>query len=159
MLVIGTFEHSIELEQALAVLEHSGVSRNHIMVVPMDTDPKPPIQYIGKSRDRYYKSIEVGMASATASAVIGISIGFILPWGPIFWALIFAFIGFAIGFGIFLITNKDKDSHRHLPKKLPEITVIVQCSEDQSILVMETMWKYRVLTVGRHLEPSFNQLR
>ena len=152
LLVIGTFEHSIELEQALAVLEHSGISRNHILVVPMDTDPTPPIQYIGKSRDRYYKGIEVGMACATASSVLGISIGFILTWGPIIWALIFAIFAFAIGFGIIQLISKD--NHRHLPKKLPEITVIVQCSEVQSILIMETMWKYRVLTVGRAPEPS-----
>lgn len=92
------------------------------------------------------------MACATASSVIGISIGFVLRWGPILWALIFALIGFAIAFGIFMLTNKD--NHRHLPKKLPEITVIVQCLEDQSILVMETMWKYRVITVGRASEPS-----
>lgn len=152
MLVIGTFEHSIELEEALVVLEHNGISRNHILVVPMDTDSTPPSQYIGKSRDRLYKGTEVGMACATASSVIGISIGFVLTWGPIIWALIFALIGFAIAFGIFMLTNKD--NHRHLPKKLPEITVIVQCLEDQSILVMETMWKYRVITVGRASEPS-----
>lgn len=152
MLVIGTFEHSIELEEALVVLEHNGISRTHILVVPMDTDSTPPSQYIGKSRDRLYKGIEVGMACATASSVIGISIGFVLTWGPIIWALIFALIGFAIAFGIFMLTNMN--SHRHLPKKLPEITVIVQCLEDQSILVMETMWKYRVMTVGRASEPT-----
>lgn len=118
----------------------------------MDTDPKTPIQFISKSRDLYYKGIEVGIACATASSVIGTSIGFILAWGPVFWGLIAAFIGFTTGFGIYLLVKKG--SHRHLPKKLPEITVIVQCPEDQSILVMETMWKYRVLTVGRAQEPS-----
>lgn len=133
-------------------MEHSGISRNHILVVPMDTDPKTPIQFISKSRDLYYKGIEVGIACATASSVIGTSIGFILAWGPVFWGLIAAFIGFTTGFGIYLLVKKG--SHRHLPKKLPEITVIVQCPEDQSILVMETMWKYRVLTVGRAQEPS-----
>lgn len=147
MLIIGTFEHSIELEQALAVLEHSGISRNHILVVLMDTDPGPPIQPIGKSRGRYYKGIEVGMACATASSVIGTSVGFVLKWGPIFWALITAFAGFTIGFGIYLFANKGK--HRQLPKKFPEITVIVQCPQDQSTQVKEIMWKYYALTVGQ----------
>ena len=152
LLVFGNFEHSLELEQALAVLEQNGVSRRHIMVVQMETDPKSPLQYIGKSRDRYYKGIEVGMACATASAVVGISIGFVLTWGPILWALICAFVGFTIGFGIYLLANKN--NYRHLPKKLPEVTVIVQCPEAQSERVMEIMWKYSVLTVGRAPEPS-----
>lgn len=152
MLVIGTFEHSIELEQLLATLEYSSISRNYILVVPMVIDPKSPTQFISKSRDLYSKGIEVGIACATASSVVGTSIGFILTWGPIFWGLIAAFIGFTIGFGLYLLAKKG--TLRHLPKTLPEITVIVQCPEDQSALVMETMWKYRVLTVGRALEPS-----
>ena len=152
MLVIGTFEHSIELEQVLAVLEHRGISRKHIMVVPMDTDPKTSTLFTGKSQDFYYKGIEVGVACATASSVIGTSIGFILALGPVFWGLAAALMGFAIGFGIYAFARKG--NLRRLPKKLPEITVIVQCMEEQSLLVEETMWKYSVLTVGRAPEPT-----
>lgn len=89
----------------------------------------------------------MGIACATASCVIGTSVGFILALGPVFWGLTAAFVGFVIGFGTYLLVRKG--SHRHLPKKLPEITVIVQCSEEQSIVVMETMWRYSVLTVGQ----------
>lgn len=152
MLIIGTFEHSLELEQVLAVLEHNGIARKHMLVIPMDTEPTPPVRFITKARDFYTKGIEVGMACATGSAVIGTCVGFILPWGPIFVGLIAAAIGFTIAFGIYFLINKG--THRHLPKKLPEITIIVQCLEEQSILVMETMWEYRVLTVGRAPEPS-----
>lgn len=152
MLIIGTFEHSVELEQALVVLEHSGISRKYIMVVPMDIDPQNPTQFISNAHERYYKGIEVGIACATASSVIGTSVGFILAMGPVFWGLTAACVGFAIGFGIYLLVRKG--SHRHLPKRLPEITVIVQCSKDQSILVMETMSRYRVLTVGQVRDSS-----
>ena len=148
MLVIGTFEHSIELELFLATLEkQDGLSRNQILVVPMDIDPKSPTQFISKSRDLYSKAFEVGMAGATASSVVGTSVGFILKWGPIFWGLIAALIGFSIGFGIYVLAKKG--TYRNLPNKLPEITIIVQCEEEKSIIVMENMWKHRVLTVGR----------
>lgn len=152
MLIIGTFENSIELEQALAVLEHHGISEKQMLVVPMDTDPIVPNQYIGRSRDVYYKSVEVGMAGATLASIFGASAGFALKWGPIFWGLIAAFTGFSTGFGIYFLINRGK--HRRLPQKLPEVTVIVQCSEDQSALVKETMWHYRVLTVGQTASPS-----
>ena len=148
MLVFGTFEHSIELELFLTTLEkHDGISRDHILVVPMDTDPKPHIQLISKSRDLYSKGFEVGMAAATASSVVGTSVGFILQWGPIVWGLLSALIGFTIGFGIYFLAKKS--SYRKLPNRLPEITVIVQCDEEKSRIVMENMWKHRVLTVGK----------
>ena len=89
------------------------------------------------------------MACATASSVVGTSVGFILKWGPIFWGLLFALIGFTIGFGIYLLVKKG--TYRNLPNKLPEITVIVQCEEEKSIIVIENMWKHRVLMVGRVL--------
>lgn len=152
MLVFGSFEHSLELEQALAVLEDSGISRKHILVVPMVTDPKSPTQFISRSRELYSKAIEVGVACATASSVVGTSVGFILTWGPIFWGLLVAFIGFTIGFGSYLLAKNG--TYRQLPKRLPEVSVIVQCPEEQSILVMETMWKYSVLSVGRASEAS-----
>ncbi|MCX7711555.1 MAG: hypothetical protein N2484_17075 [Clostridia bacterium] len=152
MLVIGTFEHSIELEQALAVLEHGSISRSHIMVVPMDTSSKIPYQVLGKAHDLRDKGMEVGIACATACSVIGTSVGFVLPLGPVFWGLAAAVSGFSIGFGTYIFYNKN--FHRHLPNKLPEVTVIIQCPECQSIQESEIMWKYGALTVGHTPEPA-----
>lgn len=145
-MIVGTFEHCVELEQALAVLEHMGIPQKSILVVPMDSDAEMGNRYIGKSRDRYYKGFEVGMAGASGCSVIGMSIGLILKLGPVFWGLLFGFIAFWIGFTVYLLLNKDNS--RHLPKKLPEVTVIVQTGKEKSEVVMETFWKYRALTVG-----------
>jgi hypothetical protein len=35
MLVVSTFEHTLQLEQALAVLEQRGIHKESILVVPM----------------------------------------------------------------------------------------------------------------------------
>jgi hypothetical protein len=152
MLVIGTFEHSLELEQALAVIENNDISQEKIMVVCMDLNPGNSQLLIAKSQDFINKCIEVGMASATAIAVAGTSIGFILTWGPIFWGLAFGFIGFCLGFIVYFFIKKD--NYRHVPKKLPEIVVIVQCFEEQSIFVSQTMWKFKALTVGKFQTAS-----
>jgi hypothetical protein len=147
LLIIGTFEHSIELEQALTLLEANGIARNKILAVPMDTDPQSSIPSMHKSPDLHTKGIEVGIACAAGSSVIGIGVGFILTWGPIFWGLIAAFIGFVIGYGVY--HQISKTPHPSLPKKLPEVTIIVQCQKDQSGFVIETMWNHHSLTVGR----------
>ena len=149
MIIIGTFEHSIELELLLANLENNHVARKHIMVVPMDIDPKNPFQVDSKRRDLYYKGIEVGIACATGSSVIGASMGFIMTWGPVFCALIASAIGFSIGFGIYLFFNK-WSIYKNTPNKLPEITVIVQCEDEQSRLIIDEMWKYSALSVGKN---------
>jgi len=145
MLVIGNFEHSIELEQVLAILENGGISRQRFLVISMDTDPPSALQYLGSPLDRHSRGVEAGMAVATAASVVGTSCGFILAWGPIFCGLAAALIGFVVGFGLYRLLNKGTHPK---PEKLPEVTVIIQCLEDQSALIIDTMWQYRALSVG-----------
>ncbi|MFD1953034.1 hypothetical protein ACFSL6_02285 [Paenibacillus thailandensis] len=145
MIIIGTFRHSIELEQALVKLEKIGIAQNQLLVVCMDSDAKEYVSAKQKKEDSYSKGIEVGLACATALSVIGTSVGFIMPWGPIISGLAAAFIGFGIGFGIIVIIQKPKIRHS---KKSPEVTVIVQCDADQSELVQKAMWTNHALAVG-----------
>ncbi|WP_134683746.1 hypothetical protein [Brevibacillus migulae] len=153
MLIIGTFQQSIELEQALSVIEKSGIPRDHIMVVAMDAKPDAPFQLMTKSHDPYSKAVEVGFATATASTVIGTSFGFILAWGPILCGLFAAIIGFFLGYGVYSIVEKNRSPQKQ-SQKLPEITVIIQCAEEKSHNIREILWSYRALTVGRTPEPS-----
>lgn len=150
MLVIGTFEHSTELEQLLAIIEHSGISRLHILVISMDTSSSRAMEYFGHQPDRYSRGIEAGMAFATAGSVVGTSVGFILEWGPIFWGIATAIFCFILGFWIYRLTEKGKAQRS---KQVPEVTVIIQCQEEQTALITEFMWQYRALSVGRASNP------
>ncbi|PYI52516.1 hypothetical protein [Paenibacillus flagellatus] len=152
MLIIGTFEHSFELEQALAELEQTGIERRYMMVVPMDADPKESFVRTDVSGEQNRKPIEAGMACATACCVIGTSVGFRLAWGPLIWGLISTVIGFAAGFGTFKAVQKSEG--RKPPSRLPEVTIIVQCREELSNPVRRIMWRYRAMTVGRLPEPQ-----
>ncbi|MDR3562096.1 MAG: hypothetical protein P4N59_11770 [Negativicutes bacterium] len=151
MLVIGTFEHSLELEQVLAILENDGIPRQCFLVIPMDTDPPSALQYLRSPTDRYSRGVEAGMACATAGSVVGTCFGFILAWGPIFCGLAAALACFAVGFCLYRLINKGT---RPKPEKLPEVTAIIQSHENQSTLIINTMWQYRALSVGRAPEPS-----
>lgn len=118
----------------------------------MDTIPDNSLEFNGYIDDLKSKGIEVGMASATALSVVGTSVGFILYLGPIFWGLASGLIGFLLGFGLYFLFKKSKS--RNLPQILPEILVIVQCTEQQSRSISEIFWKYRALTVGRTQQGS-----
>lgn len=146
MVIIGTFEQSIELEQALAALEKNYVHREHILVVFMEELPTD-MQCPGRTRDIRSNSFEVGIATATGSAVIGASKGFELALGPIIWGLIAAFTGFIFGYGIYYFYNKKKYLSKPA-KATTEVTVIINCKEHQAHNIKELLWKYRALSVG-----------
>ncbi|WP_127589098.1 hypothetical protein [Paenibacillus koleovorans] len=153
MLIVGTFPHSIEVEQALAELEHSGVSRKQILVVVMETEPMPSHQAVKSTRDIHSTGVGIGMATATALSVIGASVGFVWKIGPILSGLIGGGSGFLVGFGLYYGLRR-KQNTRRLQKSLPEVTVIVQCRNDQIKLVTEMLWTFQALTVGTAEEPD-----
>ncbi|RXJ02436.1 hypothetical protein DS745_06960 [Anaerobacillus alkaliphilus] len=143
MLIVGHFEHSIELEQALAVLEENSVQREHIIVVFMDND-------LLKSKYREFSPhpFEIGISTATGFAVFGASVGFVLTWGPILCGLFAAIIGFLIGYlGYSFIKNKKLQSKQKRGKH--EVTVIIQSSEEQSQRIREILWQYQAHSVGQ----------
>ncbi len=158
MIVIGTFRHSIELEQALAALELRGIPRDRLLVVMMDdSESEIPYRLTNKSKDFHVEGTEIGISSATFLSVIGASVGFILKWGPVIWGIIAAVIGFGIGFAISYARYRiqmSKGLARQNRHNYPDVTVIVQCRNDDFPFVRDVMWKYRALTVGMTPEKN-----
>ncbi|WP_426450755.1 hypothetical protein ACP26L_01800 [Paenibacillus sp. S-38] len=149
MLVIGTFEHRVELEQALSLLEQAGIPQPCILAVPMSITPEGPFKFAGEQSDLSAKAFEVGMAAATAASVLGISAGFVLDWGPIIWGILSSVGGFILGQTVYrkIASASGKLTPLRAPR-LPEVTVIVRCSRQQCSQVSELMWKHHALTVG-----------
>jgi len=147
MIVIGAFRHSLDLEQALSLLEKSGIPRGQLLVVAMDGEPDVPMPYSSRTKDLHSQAVELGFACATGLAVIGASTGFIAPWGPIIGGLAASLLGFGLGFGIRYLYARRRRL-QPLPKNLPEVTVIVRCAEHQSPRVLEIMWSHQAMTVG-----------
>ena len=90
------------------------------------------------------------MALATAFSVIGASIGFKLAWGPIYWGLIGAFLGFVLGLAIRL-TNElvIKKKKRILRGKHSEIILIIDCQEAQTELIENILWNHFAFGVAK----------
>jgi len=142
MLLIGCFANTIELEQALAVIEQSGIERRHILAVGMDLLTEKPED--SKKND----AVEVGTAWATACAVIGVAVGFRLAWGPIVWGLVGAAVGFCAGFCLQRLIRGGRPRPRDFAW-LPEVTVIVQCPAHKSDDIRTVMYRSGALSVGK----------
>lgn len=87
---------------------------------------------------------------ATAFSVIGASIGFKLTWGPIYWGLISAFVGFVLGFVIRLFTELILKKRKRVRKgKHSEIILIIDCDEAKAELVENILWEHFALGVAK----------
>lgn len=154
MVVIGSFIQTTELELALSVLEHNGISSERIAVVPMSGQGIIDVSVSAKSGTLNEKAFELSLAFATALGVVGTSLGYSLKLGPLMWGVIFAFGGvfvtFIIAKMVMLYKQKSKflgKKNKH-PRTLPEITILVQCEKDRAEWVGQTMLKYNAIAIG-----------
>jgi hypothetical protein len=150
MQVFSTFENTDFLEIAISRLEKSGIVKENIFAVPLDnrSDEKSIMDTIHHSDG--ISLIDLGAALATAFAVIGASIGFMLAWGPIYWGIIGASIGLLLGLGIKLVIYKViKKEKRHSRGKQAEVILIIECDEKEAGMVQNILWEQYALGVAR----------
>ncbi|HJV32071.1 MAG TPA: hypothetical protein VJ558_07730 [Bacillales bacterium] len=150
MQLFSTFEGNAFIEMAISTLEKKGIKKENIFAVPLDNRTEDRKIFDTIHRSDGTSMVDVGMALATAFSVIGASIGFKLAWGPIYWGLISAFIGFVVGFVIRLFTEKVIKKRRRVLKGTPsEIILIVDCTESQAELVENILWEHFALGVAK----------
>jgi len=148
--IFSAFEHSVNLELALSALEVNGIGKDRIFAVPL-TNRKVERRLLDSIHNADGVSlISTGAALGTALSVIGASVGFKLQWGPIYWGLIGAGGGFAIGFLIDIFYYKViKRQHRLLRGKKPEVILIVECEAEKGDVVEDILWHHFALGVAR----------
>jgi hypothetical protein len=148
--LFSTFEGNAFIEMAISTLEKKGIKKENIFAVPLDNRTEDRKIFDTIHRSDGTSLVDVGMAIATAFSVIGASIGFNLAWGPIYWGLISAFIGFVVGFAIRLFTELVfKKRKRVLKGTTSEIILIVDCTESQAEIVENILWEHFALGVAK----------
>lgn len=148
--LFSTFENHIFLEMAISTLEKNGMTNENIFAVPLDNRTEQRKIFDTIHRSDGTSLIDIGMTLATAFSVIGASIGFRLAWGPIYWGLISACIGFILGFAIRLFTEVIfKKKKRLLKGKHAEVILIVDCTDSQAELIENILWEHFALGVAK----------
>jgi len=148
--LFSTFESTGFLEMAVSTLEKRGISKESIFAVPLDNRKEARKIFDTLHRSDGTTLIDIGMGFATASSVVGASIGFKLAWGPIYWGLIGAVVGFLLGFAIRLfIELVVKKRKRILKGEYSEIILIVDCPESKAELIEEILWNHFALGVAK----------
>ena len=150
MQLFSTFETTGFLEMAISTLEKKGIKKESIFAVPLDNRQEERKIFDNLHRSDGTSLIDIGMGCATAFAVIGASIGFKLAWGPIYWGLIGAFVGFVFGFAIRLFMELViKKKKRILKGQHAEVILIVDCEDSQAELVEDILWSHFALGIAK----------
>ncbi|MDD9270228.1 hypothetical protein ACFPES_24545 [Paenibacillus sp. GCM10023248] len=150
MQLFSTFETHGFLELAVLTLEKKGIPKESIFAVPLDNRAEDRKIFDTLHRSDGTSLVDIGMGLATAFSVIGASIGFKLAWGPIYWGLIGAFVGFVLGFAIRLSMELViKKKRRLLKDKHSEIILIIDCEDTQAELIENILWSHFALGVAK----------
>src|SRR5699024_1162336 len=97
MQIFSIFYNDLFLEMAILALEKNSIEKDSIYAIPLDHRMEDRKLFDSIHRSDRTSLIDIGMALATAFSVMGISIGFKLAWGPIWWGVISASIGLVMG--------------------------------------------------------------
>lgn len=148
--LFSTFETTGFLEMAISTLEKKGIKKESIFAVHLDNREEDRKIFDNIHRSDGTSLVDIGMGVATAFSVIGASVGFKLAWGPIYWGLIGAFVGFVLGFAIRLFMELViKKRKRVLKGKHSEVILIIDCEESQADLVEDILWSHFALGVAK----------
>ncbi len=143
MQLFATFDSNDYLEIAIAAIEKKGIKSENIFAVPLDKRTEDVRLYDTLHQSDGTTLIDIGVALATAFSVIGASIGFKLTWGPIYWGLISAALGFILGFAIRLYVELVyKKKKRARKGKFAEIILIIDCEESLAAHVESILWEH-----------------
>lgn len=150
----STFQHSHYVELAISKLKENEVV--NIYAVPLDNrsiDMKLVDTMHGADGTSL---VDIALVLAMMGGTIGVSRGFVLDWGPVFWGLIGAASGFAIGFIYDFTKNLIKRKKLRTAKtKIGEVILIVQCTNEQSSFVEQTLWGNLALGVAKtHMQTT-----
>jgi hypothetical protein len=138
MYIVSNFEYSINIEKAVTELQMKGIPKQSILAVPLDKRNEAKKLFDTTHYSDSYSTLDIPIILAALFSLFGAIYGFILPWGPIIWALIGTGLGFVIGFLIKLIANKRQKKKSR--SKAAEVVLIISCSDKQLEFVNNVLW-------------------
>ncbi|RAV06546.1 hypothetical protein [Paenibacillus sp. YN15] len=148
MQIVATFEHTVFLEMALSQLKERGVS--DLFALPLDNRTEERRLFDSLHHSDGVSLMGKGMVLAALFSVVGASRGFEMEWGPVYWGLIGAGLGFVLGFLIDLLIHKViKKKRRLLKGKRSEVILIVNCEETEASWIEPLLWDHLALGLAK----------
>ncbi|TVY09416.1 hypothetical protein [Paenibacillus cremeus] len=155
MYIVATFEQTIFLELVIAEVEKRGITKQHILAVPLNKRSEPRVISDSLHHADGFSMVDLGAILGTVGMLLGAIYGFVLAWGPIIWGIIGALSGCLIGyFGKWLWLKR-----KHLENKpiTSETVLLIQCPVEQCEVLEKLLWDHLALGVSKvDVQPRLN---
>jgi hypothetical protein len=140
--IIASFQHSKDIEIAVADIANMGLNKSNILVLPLDNRASLPHTFDTKYHSDRESLIDIAAILGMIFMLLGAIYGFVLEWGPILWGLIGLVFGIIIGFSIkyFHIKSKQTTNQKTIINQT-EIVLIVNCENYQEDKIKNILWQ------------------
>ncbi|MCQ2009097.1 MAG: hypothetical protein ABF629_13275 [Sporolactobacillus sp.] len=138
--IICLFHPSLSVELLLTELQRNKIKKSDIscFVLKAPTQSKPKSGY--KDPTETTSLADLGFIFATIFGVIGASVGFLLPLGPIIWGIASSVFGFLLGFIIDCCYTKVLKQKPHT-----YILVSIDCTSEKESLIKKIAETHQVI--------------
>lgn len=148
MYIIATFTYNNYLELAVTAIQMKGVEKERILAAPLDKRGEERRLFDTMHYSDGLSLIDLAAVLGTIFMLLGSIYGFVLKWGPIWWALIGLGFGCFMGITIKLIVTKKYNKNRSKTLKESEVVLIIECTQDELEMVKKTLWENHALGVS-----------
>lgn len=148
MYIFATFKYNMEMELTLRELEELGLTKEQILVIPLDK-----IKFQTKVMDSLHRSdgrslIDLAAIFGIIFMLLGVIYGYIFYLGPILWGLFGLVFGSILGFLVdYYFTKKSEQSMRKRGSDA-DLVIMIQCPKEKQEKVEGVLWNNMVLGVG-----------
>jgi hypothetical protein len=133
MELVATFPYTANVELVLIELERFGIPRSGLMAIPLQgTEPYLTLKAVGNAGGTNW---DYGFVLGTVGMLLGSIYGFVLPGGPVLWAMGGLVGFFLIGVGI-TVAFRNRQIKR--TRSEPQVVIWIRC-EDRDTEQIRTM--------------------
>ena len=148
MYLFATFKYNMEMELTLRELEKLGLTKEQILVIPLDK-----MKFQTKAIDSMHRSdgrslIDLAAIFGIIFMLLGVIYGYVFYLGPILWGLFGLILGAILGFLVdYYFTKKSEVSMRKRGSDA-DLVLLIHCPQEKQEKVEDILWNNMVLGIG-----------
>jgi hypothetical protein len=138
----------MEMELTLSELEELGLSKDQLLVIPLDK-----IKFQSKMIDSMHRSdgrslMDLSAIFGIIFMLLGVIYGFILYLGPVLWGLFGLVFGVLLGFLVDYNTTRKSEKNMRKHGSDADLVLMIRCEKEKQEKIEEVLWNNLVLGVG-----------
>jgi len=138
----------MEMELTLSELEELGLSKDQLLVIPLDK-----IKYQSKMIDSMHRSdgrslMDLSAIFGIIFMLLGVIYGYVLYLGPVLWGLIGLVFGVILGFLVDYYTTKKSEKNMRKRGSDADMILMIRCEKEKQEKIEKVLWNNLVLGVG-----------